>query len=135
MIISQFDRASVRLLTETLAAELSVLAAKYGLSVKKAGGRFSATSFTPKFEFSVQGEGGVTLSPERVDFPRYCTLYGLQAEDLDKKFTANGMTYTVSGLKPNNSQFPILAKNAVGRTYKFPARVVAAKLHPEAKDL
>lgn len=53
------------------------------------------------------------------DFKRNAFYFGLNADDFGKSFKSRGETFTICGIKPRSRKYPILAKNARGKTYKF----------------
>jgi predicted metal-dependent peptidase len=53
-----------------------------------------------------------------------CWRFGLTPKQFGTTFSFRGKRYTVIGLKPRSSRFPILARNEVGSVYKFPADVL-----------
>jgi hypothetical protein len=65
--------------------------------------------------------GGKFVTKEVEAFNMLATGYGLQKEDLGKKFMFQGTQYEVCGLKPS-TEFPILAKRLHdGKVFKFQA--------------
>lgn len=53
-----------------------------------------------------------------------CWRFGLTADQFGATFTFRNKKYTVTGLKPRSSRFPILARNEAGKVYKFPANAL-----------
>lgn len=105
-------------------AALKDVAARYGVTVRYRGGRFTDTMAALKAEFVVEG-----AEPQgAADFRRLADVFGLKPEDLGRTFRSGGQTFTVVGLAPRKSKYPILATNAAGKTYKFTADGVAAYL-------
>jgi hypothetical protein len=80
-----------------------------------------------KVEFGqVDATTGIVASPEREDFTKMATMYGLTPDDLDAKFTHRGTTYKITGLKTRRPKFPIsVVRVSDNKGFKFPDSVVA----------
>lgn len=109
---------------EVLIAE----AAKFNVDVKSLGGNFTEGDVTIKYKFVVKGavENGTTR--EATAFKRNARYFGLNESNLGQSFTSGSQTYTITGLNTRAKKFPILARGADGKSYKFPASVVKAGL-------
>lgn len=64
----------------------------------------------------------------------YCRNYGFKEEDLGKTFSSNGSVYRLTGIKPSNRKYPILARKLNARAganadYKFPPEMVLRVLN------
>lgn len=53
-----------------------------------------------------------------------CWRFDLTVDQFGIIFTFRNKQYTVIGLKPRSLRFPILARNEVGKVYRFPADVL-----------
>jgi hypothetical protein len=120
------DRKTCREISAKVQAALEEAFADTGITVKTGNGTFSPSKFTLKVDFTTMVGG---KSNEELEFGRYASRYGLSADDFGKQFSRGGDTYTICGVKPRSSKYPILAKClSNGKVYKFSADVVKALL-------
>jgi len=62
-------------------------------------------------------------------FRTKCEKYGLKPHDLGRVFVSNGKRYKITGLKPVNRKYPIIADNVeTGKSFKFTASNVIIAL-------
>jgi hypothetical protein len=127
-----FTRADVRDLREELEAHLATFAKEKGMAIKVGSARFLDNNITYKMEVSGQNDQGEIVSKEVEDFGRYCIRYGLKPDDLNKTFVSRGEEFQITGLKPRNHKYPILATRLKdGKQYKFPAEDVRVNVHKD----
>jgi len=109
---------------------LKAIADKYGLAVAGTGGALGLSSATLKFEFSKVTEGGEVLNQIALDFKRFCYSYGLQESDLGRTFRIYGTKkeYTITGARPKNTVYPIIATNCKGTPFKFSVDMIKEAL-------
>lgn len=127
--MDRFTRDNLRPLDAELAAALRPICEQYGISVRAAGATFSDTRALVKFELVIQA----TASPEAAaavaaEFARYAAMVGVRPDALGKSFTTRTGTYTVTGINPGRSSFPVSATRSDGKAYKFPAQALPAEL-------
>ncbi|MAG24150.1 hypothetical protein CMI47_01095 [Candidatus Pacearchaeota archaeon] len=109
------DRTLVNLLALEAEEALQAVAANHGLTLTKAGGRFSDTTFTPKFTFTLTTESG-----EPADFASHAKLIGLPPDCWGQTFTgARGTQYTITGIKLSRPKYPVSGTGPKGGSYKF----------------
>ena len=116
-MIKTMDKESVTILNTEVAKAMAEIAEKHGLKIKKGSGTFdpSAGMFTPKFSFICETEDGIPS-----DFVQYAPMFGLKAEDFGKVFESNGSKFSICGIKPRATKYPILAKKVgTNNIYKF----------------
>jgi hypothetical protein len=131
--ITQIDRNAIRTINAEALPALEEIAKQFGLTLKQEGGRFDPTAgtFTMKVTFVCQTADGIPA-----DWSRYAPTFGLAVEDFGKTFRDfSGKPFTVCGIKPRSSKYPVLAKNGAGKVYKFPATQVKAMLAMSVKAL
>lgn len=104
------DKTKALTLREQLQAHLMKFGDEHGLSVNIGNGSMTSSTVSFKVEIAEIGESGEVLSRERQDFVRYASTYGLAADNLDKTFSRDGMTYKVIGLLPSSHKYPILCE-------------------------
>ena len=101
---------------------LIAIAEKHGLIVEVPPGRYDSASFSFKVNFTVKTESGAPAG-----FARKATALGLPADCYGQEFTANGKTYTITGINPRRRKYPVSATHD-GRSYKFTASSTRASL-------
>ena len=126
MMITKIDKAACRFIAAEARKVLEAVAAESGLTVKVGGGRYDPATgtFSPKVEFSVEGA-------DRRAFDLDAPLVGLEPADFGRSFTVRGRTFTVKGINPRASRFPIIATAEDGAGFKFSESVVKAALAQE----
>jgi hypothetical protein len=132
MAITGFDRTSCRILSRDIEEALQAIAAKHGIVIRPGRGTFSGGHFTLKVECSTVSQDGTVNSKEAEDFKRYAALYSLQADDLGKTITLSFERYTIGGIRPKATRFPILAKRVKdGRVFCLPVDGVRRALEQQ----
>lgn len=104
-----------------LEASLADFCKKHNIAVKAGNGRHSADgkNITIKIDFSVIGMNGEVERREKKDFLMYCTRFGLQPTDLNKKFRYEGEDVEIIGLAMKRRRYPILCKKQSGKETLF----------------
>jgi hypothetical protein len=100
---TEITRDLAQTLSTEIEAALKAVAVRHGLNVKVSGGKYMDSSFTPRVEFTVPGEVGVSKKDEDA-FKTLAALYGLDPAWLGKTFVLKGDTYRVIGLAPGRSK-------------------------------
>lgn len=102
--MATITRDTCKILNAEVETALKAIAAKHGLTIKINGGRFTATSFTPRVEFLVPGDNGADKRDENA-WNTLAQFYGLDPTWLGKVFTAiNDEKYRVVGLAQGRSK-------------------------------
>ena len=98
---------------------------KYNITVGNASYSPEGTGHF-KVEFGqVDPATGIASSPERDEFTKMASLYGLTPDDLDAKFNHRGTTYKITGLKTGRPKFPIsVVRVRDNKGFKFPDSTV-----------
>jgi hypothetical protein len=60
------------------------------------------------------------IDPARAEFMAHCKEFGYLETDFHKPFFFKEVGYLITGLKPANRKYPILATNRAGKQFKFP---------------
>jgi hypothetical protein len=111
-------------------AALQSICEKHG--VKFAGINVTYTETDVKLVCKVEDTteiAGVEWSPEEAAFLRKAHEFGLKPTDLGSEVEIQGNTWILSGLKPQNTKYPVLARRSWdGKLFKFAARDVVAGL-------
>lgn len=124
---TQFDKAECKRVASAAESLLKIWAADNGLHVEVRGGTYADSSYSMKVEWSVVSEDGVINTRAMLDWKRYAAMYDLDPEWLGAEFMSRGISFTVCGFSPRSRKYPVLAKRADGKTFKFTP--VALKRH------
>ncbi len=115
--ITQFNRANLKTLRTDIDNALEAVLAKHGLSGSIGRISFSANEFKTRLTV---GTGSTDDTAERT-FKENACRFGLTGDEFGKSFTQGSTKFTIVGMKPRNHKYPIIAENAKGTSYKFPA--------------
>lgn len=116
------DKQTLENFRQDFKQAMQVLEAKYGFVIELGRITYTATSFTGKLEVN---EGDSKDDVNEKDFKRYCSMYGLEASDYDRRFTFQGNDYIVVGIRPSKRKYPICCQQVQnGTTYGFTAECV-----------
>lgn len=128
MKIERFSKQVAKVLGDDVIRAVTEYTKDRDVSVSFGGGKYSDESFTLKIEFRVKKDGKV-VSQEETDYAGFASYYLLPADGVGKRFEHRGNWYTVRGLLPRNSKFPVLAERVPdGKKFKFPADAVKRAL-------
>jgi hypothetical protein len=108
MPILKFDRSICGALAVEVETALAGLAAKHGLSVKRAGGKFSDGEWRMNLDFKVT-DVAARVSAETKSWNANCAIFDLEPSDYGAKFTNNGQEYVVIGFT-NRPKYPFKAR-------------------------
>jgi len=129
-MIKKFDQVTCRLVGKQVENELQEWATKNGITVRKAGGKFSSNEYTMKITFNVKDENGEVQTNAMRDFKQLASMYGLKESDFHETFISNGTSYRIMGLESRAYKYPIQVERVSDKKgYKFPAEVVKRCLH------
>lgn len=105
---------------------MEALEKRYGFVIELGRITYTATSFTSKLEVH-EGESKDDVNEQ--EFKKYCHMYGLSADDYDRRFTFQGNDYIVVGIRPSKRKYPIACQQVQnGTTYGFTAEAVKRAL-------
>lgn len=95
----------------------------FGFQAKVGSCRYGDIA-TFKLEIAPIMPNGEAVKKEEADFARFAAGFGLEGQ-LGKTFKSRGKTFKVSGLKPGNRRYPVLAtRQSDGKVFKFPAESI-----------
>jgi len=127
MKIDTISRFNLGLIQKRVEDALKDLSAELGVAIEYGGGRYSnGETGEIKLKLTVAGPAGKTAG--QVAWDRSCSYYGFLAMDFGRRFTTRGCTYEICGLAPSSHKYPILAKRADGKVFKFPLDTVRLAL-------
>lgn len=110
--------------------ELQTYGYEHGVQITRGNAKFSPEGWMElTIRVALKDAQGNVVSKEAAAFKELAEIYDLKPEDLGREFRNQGKTFTITGLKTRSPKYPILARcKEDGRTYKFPEKLVAAKL-------
>ena len=128
--IITLDRSNVRGLVTEIQTAVDAVLASHGMSNARVSGTFTANELNVRFAastVSINAETGVNeSSAEATDYLRFGSLLGLPAGLLGSTFRHQCVDYTFLGTNRHASRFPVLARRADGKVFKFPVAAVVA---------
>ena len=129
-MIKSFDKDSLKMFRSELDATLKALGQKHGVVFNVGTIRYEANSFRTKLEAKLTSGANVVGdkvydSIDQVAFDNGYDRTVLSDADLGATFKMGGKTYTIVGAKRSSYKYPILAKAANGKVFKFPLVNVA----------
>lgn len=116
--ITSFEKHHFPTLRAEIDEALKQLGKKHGLVFHAGNVTFSHYNAEFKLSVATLAKDGTAVSKEAESFKLLCKSYGLQPEDLGRRYKKDGQTYTVIGCKPNSYKYPILVSCTDGKRYK-----------------
>lgn len=131
--VTEFSQAVCRRIQQQMLEELQALAEEQGLTIREAGGSFTASGWTVKFDIAIASTDGAPTGKEADAFRALAPLLGvgLEASDLGRSFKTHAGNVRVVGLK--NRSGKIVGERG-GALYLYDALVVAQLLGKKADD-
>ena len=127
-MITEFNKANLKQLRESLNAAVSLVEEEHGVEIVVGNIKYIDHEATITVKVRTINESGESYDPMKADFLAYCSLFGFSQDDLGKTFVNHGKTFTISGMKPNNRRYPLIATDSAGNAYKFEAEGVLLKI-------
>jgi hypothetical protein len=128
MKVTRLDRAGLIAVQRALLVVMQAEAAKMGVEVKSAGGKFGdQVKASLRFDILIAGKEGRQLAEKqaREDFDMFAAQFGLKPEHFGREFKYAGESFRVVGIKWRASKMPVLALNLENnKSYKFLASTV-----------
>jgi hypothetical protein len=124
-MITQFDKTTCRLLAAEIEAALAAVAAKHGLTIKPAGGTFSANEFSTKVKFALSDSNPAAADAERTEFAKYAHFYGLTADQYGATIRTSQGDVTLIGFAASRPKFPIKVRTADGKVKLYTENILA----------
>ena len=121
--ITELNKHSLTLIRQEIDAALKDIGIKYNLDFSAGNARYNELDATYKLKVALRGihqeDSGV--SGKELEWRRNAIMFSMEPEDFGKTFEFNGSVYTICGCKPKSPKYNVLAKNNLGKTYKFSA--------------
>ncbi len=125
MAITKLSRATLTQLRDDINRAFKDIENKYGVQIKTAGARFTATEANFKVQINTIDANGVVETSERSRFTTLAHNYDLEPEWLDQEFMHQGIRYKILGLNTRAKRYPVQVLRMDSKTaYKFPSKLV-----------
>ena len=120
--IKTFSRPVVTELRGAIKAALKTVSEEYGISLDFNNISYCEDKFTTKLEARI---GGNSNEHAKADWDKHCIMFDLSPDAFGKQFEYAGSTYTIIGIKPRSSKYPVLATRVnSNKKYKFASTMV-----------
>jgi hypothetical protein len=127
--ITRFDKANLMQFREEFRKAVADLEKKTGVGISLGNISFESNRFTTKLTVAILDSGESVEQVEmRSNFERYAYLFGMTPQDYGKSVSSGGKLYTLVGIAPRSTKFPLIGKSADGRFYKLPKSVANSLL-------
>lgn len=126
--IKKLDKLTVRHIRKRIAVALEPLAKELAVAIDLGNCTFRENNCRFQLNVALMDSDGLAITEETDCFRDNAKLFGFEPEDLGKKFTFRGQSYTICGLKPKSSKYPVIAQSDNGKSYKFPCKTVLSAL-------
>ncbi len=123
-MITTIERNNLDTIKTAVLEALIPVGEELGLSFEFGRGTYTENNFVVKLEIATLDENGEANNRTADDFRSNAFSYGLEPDDLGRTFVTYSGRFTITGAKPKNRKYPIIAENAGGTAYKFSARDV-----------
>jgi hypothetical protein len=125
-----FTKLDCQILRESINRALLDVAKQNGVTLKVGNMKYSSTNINIAVEAILLSDNGENLNDKRT-FEELAELYGLKVSDYGKKFSTVNGEYTLVRIDSKKRNYPIIAKNKAGTTYKFSSEAVIKALQKE----
>ena len=132
--IKKLDKLTIKHIRKRLAAVFQPLAEELGVVINVGNCTFGENNCRFQLNVALLDSDGKAITEEADCFRSNAKLFGFEPDDLGSKFTFRGQSYSVCGLKPKSSKYPVIAKGGNGKSYKFPCRTVLEALGRNVPD-
>ncbi len=126
--ITRLDKLTVQHVIKRLTAALEPLAKELAVAIDVGNCTFGANNCRFQLSIALLDSGGKAITEEADCFRNNAKLFGFEPDDLGRKFVFRRQSYTICGLKPKSSKYPVIAQSDNGKSYKFPCRAVLSAL-------
>ena len=128
MKISYIGRPEMNLISERVLKLLEPLKDEFGIHVGLGSGSFTPQDAKIRLEIKTIGDDGEVHDPAKDNFEFLCYRFGLEPNDLGRKFRQRNRVYTITGLNPRRWKMPVNCDRDDGKKFKFSAESVKSYL-------
>ena len=129
--IKTIDKTACKTLRDEMNKVLEPLGKKLGVVIKTGNASYDGGGNYATFKVNINtvSKDGNVVTKEASAFINNAVYYGLKPEHLNQTFSDwNGEKFEIVGLATRSHKYPILAKNNMGKTFKFESEMVKTKL-------
>ena len=116
-MIKTFNKSNLNQVRTDINSALKEVENKYGIKLDIGNISYNGSLFTTKLK--AFATGGDDTNVGKIEWDRNCYKFGSKKGDFGRTIKFMGETFTVSGIKPRSSKYPVLADKG-GKTYKLP---------------
>ncbi|MCD4651295.1 MAG: hypothetical protein K8S56_05855 [Candidatus Cloacimonetes bacterium] len=132
--ITKLDKPTVKYIRERVKTAVSPLAEELGVMIDLGNCTFRTGNCRFQLKVAVLDPEGKPITEEMDSFRSNAKFFGFETDDLGKKVTVQGQSYTICGFNPKSSKYRIIAQSGNGKKYKFTCRSVLRALGREVPD-
>ena len=122
--ITKLDKPTVKYIRERFKTAIKPLAEELGIVIDLGNCTFQASNCRFQLKVAVLDSVGKPVTEEMDSFRSNAKFCGFEPDDLGRKFTVQGRSYTICGFNPKSSKYPVIAQSGNGKRYKFACRGV-----------
>lgn len=124
MKISNFDRATARVLREEMNQAFKSIEAKYGITLSAGNISFSNNEASIKVKANTIGDNGQVETKEARNWGVYAEYNGLGGIKVGDTIDLQGKSFTIKGWNTRARKSPVQIEDAQGRGYKCSVSMV-----------
>ena len=132
--ITKLDKPTVKYIRERFKTAVKPLAEELGVMIDLGNCTFQASNCRFQLKVAVLDPEGKPMTEEMDSFRSNAKFFGFEPDDLGKKFTVQGQSYTICGFNSKSSKYRIIAQSGNGKRYKFTCRGVLRALGRKVPD-
>lgn len=126
--ITKLDRPTIKYIGKQLETAVRPLAKELGVMIDLGNCSFNESNCKFQLKVAVLDSNGKPITEEIESFRSNAKLFGFEPDDLGKKFSLQGQSYTICGLKPKSRKYPVIAQSNNGNKYKLACRTVLSAM-------
>jgi len=126
-IITTLDKGTVRKLHVEMRESMRVLAQKYGLTIREAGGSFQPLQATLKFQVSINDVDAVETQ-QKAAFELHCSSYNVRPEHYRKEIVLKGSMWRLIGFELSRPKYCVRMQNVETGNVSLWSDAVLAKV-------
>ncbi len=132
--ITNLNKPTVKYIRERLKTAVKPLAEELGVTIDLGNCTFNMSNCRFQLKLALLDSKGKPITEEVDSFRSNAKLFGFEPDNLGKKFTFQGQSYAICGLKPKSRKYPVIAQSDNGKNYKFACRTVLEALDRKVPD-
>ena len=126
--MNSFTREETKEMRETLNKEFAKLGKKLNICIGEIANIKFGDEITFKLRITKAPAAGKTVDFNKIDWDKYCRNFGLGSNDFGKKVSIRNAMYVIDGINPRSTKYPITARRADGKRFKFTSMSVRSAI-------